>query len=434
MKRGYFVQIAAAATALMTVLVTVLFSAKKSHAGDTTGITKTAPVSPKVVEQTLDLDIGALAGGQPETWELQVDKVLVDIGQPVWEGTPLFRVTPDSVQKIRTALQKEIMDADKECALLEAGQRALYLQASQEYDRDITDGKYADITYKNKCDALQEKADVAKQAVDDRQNQINENLLELARIQQELAQAQGYLWDARTAVYENYNDRYDNAYYYAVYENTREAAEKMTRQLEEQVKSLTRKNELLLYEVDEALRTYHQLIQDLEKEKLAVKMDYDTKIYHAETASEWYDIQTGNPDSALQDARERYQSALRNIRAFDAYVARNQILSGYSGILADIVAEAGDSVSANDRLVTFYDQQAVTMAIPLDGKEYRAVNAEEAVKVTFADCPDEIYEGRITKVSDTVSGYTVTVTVQCGAADIYEGMTGSVTFCPHFSR
>ena len=63
-------------------------------------ITKSAAVSMGVAEQTFDLDISS---------PLQIEEVLVSAGQQVQKGTVLFRVTEDSVQSVRTALQREIL-------------------------------------------------------------------------------------------------------------------------------------------------------------------------------------------------------------------------------------------------------------------------------------------------------------------------------------
>lgn len=399
----------------------------------TVGITKSASVSAAAAGQTFDLDIGALTGGNCTA--LQIEEVLVSAGQQVQKGTALFRVTADSVQNARTILQRNVLDANRDCELLEARQRELRLQASQGYDNDVMDGKYAGMLYNNRREALQKKADDAKKTVDDKQNQVNENLSELTQAQQELVKARKYLNEAEIAVSENYDDRYKNAYYYTVYEETREAAENMVNHLEEQVERLTQKNESLLYEVDAAVRVYHQILQDLEKEKLTAKMDYDTEILGSETATEWYDIQMIRFDNALQEANARYQSVLQNIRQFNAYLLHNQVHCSHSGVIADIMVEAGDTVGKDDRLVLVYGQETVTLNVSLSETDYLAVNQEETVNVSLMDYPDRIFEGRITDVSNRKCGkdsenpyYIVTVAIQGDVSGICEGMSGNVTF------
>ena len=54
------------------------------------------------------------------------------------------------------------------------------------------------------------------------------------------------------------------------------------------------------------------------------------------------------------------------------------------------------------------------------------VDQEEPVEIVFAEVPDQIFEGRITKVTD--QDYVVTVTIQGDISGLYDGMTGDVTF------
>lgn len=441
MKKRHFTLTATAVFGIMGIGIAAvimifsgIFFAKKHKADDK--ITKTAPVSLNVTRQTLDLDISACTNETSAA--LQIEEVLVSTGQQVQEGTALFRVTSDSVQNIRTILQREVLDTNRACELLEAKQKELRLLASQSHDKDLMDGKYAGVVYHSRRDALRKKADDAKEAVDEKQNQVNENLLELTQAQQELAQAQKYLKEAEAAVSENYDNRYNNAYYYTTYIKTKETAQNMVNQLQKQVENLTKKNELLLFEVNEAVCAYHQIVQELEREKLAVQMDYDTKIYDSETASEWYDIQMADLDSEMQEARERYQAALQNIRTFNASIVRNQVCSRYSGVLLDIMVEAGSLVRENDSLVTLYDPETARINVLLSEAEYLAVNQEEAVTISFGDVPERIYEGKVTqvtldtKVSDQKgsgqieTNYIMTVTIQGDISGISEGMTGSV--------
>ncbi len=414
----YLIPTVAAIVSMTCIGIAVIGRDTAAGSGTQSGvITKSAAVSMGVAEQTFDLDISS---------PLQIEEVLVSAGQQVQKGTVLFRVTEDSVQSVRTALQREILDTSRDCDALEASQREVSILASQSCDSSAINAEYAGVLYRSRCDALQSKADKAREAVDEKQNQVNENLLQLTRAQQELADAREYLNKAQIAVSENYDSRYQNAYYYIVYEKTRENAENMVNQLEEQVEHLTERNESLLYEVDESLRTYHQIAQELEKEKLAARMDYDAGIHASQTAQEWYDIQMAGLDSALQEARGRYQTALQNIRQFDAYVAHNQVLCGYNGVLLDIMVEAGGTVCKNDILVRLYDQKAATINVLLHEEEYPAIDQEEPVEIVFAEVPDQIFEGRITKVTD--QDYVVTVTIQGDISGLYDGMTGDVTF------
>lgn len=457
-KNGRMVIIGIMAFIMGTTVTAAVFSAQRNQEAENTshetyhemtaeygilarGITKTVPCTLGVAEQTWDLDVGTVTDGNSVSEGLQIEEVLVSAGQQVQKGTALFRVTQDSVRKAREHLQREILDTNRTCELLEARQKELQLQALQRYDSDMIDGKYADLTYSSKCGALQKKADDAKEAVDHKQNQVNENLLELAQAQQELWDAQKYLREAQAAVSENYENRYRDPYFYTVYGNTMETAENMVAQLESRVESLTRKNETLLYEVDETARAYRQLVQELEKEKLAAKMERDTDIYSSEMASEWYDIQSAGLGDSLEKARQRYQTALQNIRIFNASIVRGQVLSGYNGIISNIMVEAGDTMDKNDTLVIFYDQEAVTVEASLSEAEYLAVDQNKAANIVFSQHPDKIYKGIITGTlniesdeDSTSPRYKVTIAVQGDIEGFPVTKTCEVTFLTSDTR
>lgn len=440
------------------------------HGNLTVGISEDSSVAIGTVEQTFDLDISALvsddsgsgtnasstgsfgmgqnqnAGGMmsfgtagmtytSESQSMEVDEVYVTVGQEIAEGTPLFHVTADSVEKIRTALEEDVSDTLEDYETLKVEQQQSRTQVSQEYDTYVVNGKYASLIYDNTVKELQEAVDEATEDVDSKQNELNENLLELTKLQEELVKAQKQLKEAEGAVSESYGTRYDNAYYYTVYENTRETAQKLVDQLEENVESLTGENETLSQEINEAVRTLNQATLDLEKGKLEAKKTYDIDDYYSGAASEWYEIQTASLDNTLQSAENSYNNAVEKLDEFDSYIVDNTVLSEYSGVITQVGLGVGDSVSRNSSLVVLYDKEAVTMEVSLAEEDYNTIDTEGKVNISYTAYPDSIYTGTITEVSDaeydSSSGgvyYTVTVTVQGDVSGLYEGMTGEVTF------
>ena len=442
----------------------------------TVGISEDASVTIGTVEQTFDLDISALvsddAGSETnasspggfgmgqnqnfggmmsfgttgttytsESQSMEVDEVYVTDGQEIAVGTPLFHVTTDSVEKIRTALEEDVSDTQEDYETLQVEQQQSRVQATQEYDSYVTNGKYASLVYDNTVKELQKAVDEAAETVDSKQNQLNENLLELSDMQAELVKAQQQLDEAQGAVSANYSTRYENAYYYTVYENTREIAQKLVDQLEENVESLTEENETLSQEIDAAVRDLNQKTLDLEKGKLDAKKTYDIDNYYSGAASEWYAIQTASLDNELQKAKDSYDDAVGKLDEFDSYIVDNTVLSEYSGVITQVGLGVGDSVSRNSSLVTLYDKEAVTMEVSLAEEDYNTIDTEGKVNISYTAYPDSIYTGTITEVSDaeydSSSGevyYTVTVTVQGDGTGLYEGMTGEVTFVTKETR
>lgn len=447
---------------------------KVEYGSLTVGITEEATVEIGMLEQTFDLDISALvdsdsasdsqstAGGMQggfggmgnggsvsmmsfgtfrtdspssQSQALEVAGVMVAVGQEIKEGDLLYTLTTESVNEIRETLSKDINDTKADYEALQIEQEESRTQAQQGYDTYVTNGKYAQFIYENDIKTYQDAVDKAVEDVNNKQNTYNEKLLELAELQQEYEEAKEFLREAQGAVSENYAGRHENAYYYTVYLNTRDTAQKLADQFEDDMESLNEEIEQLLLDIQTAVRTMNQCQIDYKKAKLDLGKTQDTDAYYASKASEWYSIQTASLDNELSSAKKSYDASVEKLAEFDHYVQNNGILSEYSGVVTEVKLSEGDTLSGGSSLVTLNDQENVTMDVSLDEDDYNAVDKDGTVNIVFTAYPDEIYSGRITAVSDaeydSSTGtvyYTVTVTVQGEVSGLYEEMTGSVTF------
>lgn len=451
---------------------TVYRETKVAYGNLTVGITEEATVKIGTLEQRFDLDISALVDSDAtnsqtqagaiqgdfgnmrngntgmmsfglfnmdslvsQSQSLEVADVKVTVGQEIKEGDLLYTLTSESVDEIRKALSDDIDDTKADYEALQIAQEESRTQAQQEYDTYITNGKYATLIYENELKTYQDALEEAVEAVDDKQNTYNEKLLELAELQKEYAQAQEFLHEAQGAVSENYSRRYENAYYYTVYLNTRDTAQKLADQFQEEIDSMNEELTQLSLDIQAALRTMSQSQLDYEKAKLDLGQTQDIDIYYANKASEWYDIQTASLDNELSSVKKSYDAAVKKLDEFDSFVQDNCVLSNYSGVVTEIPLSKGDTLSKESSLVVLNDYGAVTMDVSLSKDDYNAVDKNGTVNIAFTAYPDETYYGKITEVTDAEYDsslgnvyFTVTVTMQGEVSRLYEGMTGEVTF------
>ncbi len=474
------------AAAVVGILAVLLRLVGREHSGEevvyredrveygslTVGITDEATVEIGTLEQRFDLDISALvdggstsdtqaAGAMPggfggmgnggtgmlsfgslnvdspasQSQSLEVADVRIAVGQEIREGDLIYTLTTESVDEIRGTLSEDIDDAKADYEALEVEQEESRTQAQQGYDTYVTNGKYAQLIYQNALKTYQDALEEAVENVDDQQNAYNEKLLEFADLQEEYAKTLELVREAQGAVSENYEGRHENAYYYTVYLNTRDTAQKLADQFEEELESTNEELEQLSLDIQTAVRTMNQCQLDYEKAKLELGQTQDIDIYYAGKASEWYSIQTASLDNELSSAKNRYDAAVEKLAAFDSSVQDNGIVSEYSGVVTEVLLSEGDTLSGGSGLVVLNDQETVTMDVSLGENDYNAVDRDGTVNIVFTAYPDEMYSGRITEVSDaeydSSSGavyYTVSVTVQGDVSGLYEGMTGDVTF------
>ena len=429
----------------------------------TVGITEDSTVNIGTVSQTFDLDISALVssdssfssstsqndsmggmgmqmfsfGGDTYTsqsQEMVIDSVHITVGQEIQAGDVLYTLTEDSVEEIRTQLEEDVEDTLADYQALTVEQQQSYLTAKQGYDTYVTNGSLAELTYNKELQDLQDKVDEAADTLEEKQNQVNENLEKLVELQEELTSAKKDLKDAEAAVSENHDNRYNDPYYYTVYLSTRDMAQTIVDEIEEDIESLTDENETLLTEIGEATRSWNEACRNLESEKLTAQQTLETDQYYASVSSEWYSIQTTSLDNEKQSAYASYESAVKKLDEFNSYIVGNDVIADYSGVVTEVPLEEGDGVTRNTSLVTLYDASDVTMEITVSEDDYKAIDQDGEVNITYTAYPDVVYNGVISEVSDAAydssSGevyYTITVTVQGDVSGLYEGMTGDVT-------
>ncbi len=429
----------------------------------TVGITEDSTVNIGTVSQTFDLDISALVssdsssssstsqndsmggmgmqmfsfGGDTYTsqsQEMVIDSVHITVGQEIQAGDVLYTLTEDSVEEIRTQLEEDVEDTLADYQALTVEQQQSYLTAKQGYDTYVTNGSLAELTYNKELQDLQDKVDEAADTLEEKQNQVNENLEKLVELQEELTSAKKDLKDAEAAVSENHDNRYNDPYYYTVYLNTRDMAQTIVDEIEEDIESLTDENETLLTEIGEATRSWNEACRNLESEKLTAQQTLETDQYYASVSSEWDSIQTTSLDNEKQSAYASYESAVKKLDEFNSYIVGNDVIAEYSGVVTEVPLEEGDGVTRNTSLVTLYDASDVTMEITVSEDDYKAIDQDGEVNITYTAYPDVVYNGVISEVSDVAydssSGevyYTITVTVQGDVSGLYEGMTGDVT-------
>ena len=442
----------------------VTYRATTVEYGDlTVGITEDSTVNIGTVSQTFDLDISALVssdsssssstsqndsmggmgmqmfsfGGDTYTsqsQEMVIDSVHITVGQEIQVGDVLYTLTEDSVEEIRTQLEGDVEDTLADYQALTVEQQQSYLTAKQGYDTYVTNGSLAELTYNKELQDLQDKVDEAADTLEEKQNQVNENLEKLVELQEELTSAKKDLKDAEAAVSENHDNRYNDPYYYTVYLNTRDMAQTIVDEIEDDIESLTDENETLLTEIGEATRSWNEACRNLESEKLTAQQTLETDQYYASVSSEWYSIQTTSLDNEKQSAYASYESAVKKLDEFNSYIVGNDVIAEYSGVVTEVALEEGDGVARNTSLVTLYDASDVTMEITVSEDDYKAIDQDGEVNITYTAYPDVVYNGVISEVSDAAydssSGevyYTITVTVQGDVSGLYEGMTGDVT-------
>lgn len=432
----------------------------------TVGITENSTVNIGTTSQTFDLDISSLVDSDTSTastsgskvdfgfgnvgmnfsfgstsfsseeQEMCVEQVHVTVGEEIKVGDVLYTLTEESVNEIREELEEDVADTLEDYQALQTEQMGTKVTVKQGYDTYVMNGKLAQLEYDLAVEELEEAVTEAEEAVNEKQEQLNEDNLKIQDLNEQLATAKAVLKEAKAAVEENYENRFENAYYYITFKQAKEEAQELVDSLEEELEDLQEETATLQKEIAESLRTYNQSVRELEQGKLEAQNTYDTDMYYAEAASDWYQLQLESLEFEKESSYHNYQSAVSKLEDFNAYIVGNDVISEYDGIITDVYLAQGDSLGKNTVLVAVYNADEITMDVDLSQADYETIEKDGKVYISCDAYPDDLFTGYISEVSDAAYDsstasvyYTITVTLQGdNLTGLYEGMSGEVTF------
>lgn len=454
----------------------VIYKETKAASGIlTVGITKSGSVDIGTVEQTFDLDMSALqrvdteddsnlqgsgnAGGMPsfgggafgggpdmfsqmlggsgnlteagDDFSLTVAGVSVSVGQRVEAGDVLYEIEEESVSGLETELQTNVKKAKTDLDALYADQTLSKQTAKYTYDSSMAYGSYAETEY---AATIRELNDT-----------VEENRITLERAQASLAEYQAKLADI-TESYEDAAQVVKNCEYslnstspsnagnYVYYYELTKSAQSTADSLERQKEELENNVEQAQTNVEKALENYNASVRGLEKGQLSAKQVYDLRNLAYSTARETYNITLENlkEDAAAQE--EIYEEAKEKWEEYSSYINGNAVLAQYDGIITSVELKEGDSISTGSLLVTLYDMEDVTMTVTADEDDMEDISSGSEAAISFTAYPEEIFTAKVTEISDASTDsdgnvvYDVTVTLEGDVSELFQGMTGDITF------
>lgn len=150
------------------------------------GVTESGSVSIETVEQAYELDFlsasqsgglavnanqGASSDDEADDY-LEVEEVYISEGMIVSEGTPVLKLTSDSVEAVRANLQKAVDDAQDELNNAEFDDEKTLMTAKHEYENNLASGETAQWVYENIIKKLEKSVSDINEKIED----INEKI------------------------------------------------------------------------------------------------------------------------------------------------------------------------------------------------------------------------------------------------------------------
>ena len=423
----------------------------------TVGLQETGSMEVGTTEQTFELDMSAYteSGDSSFSWEqgagifqgmtagnssssssrsLIVEEVLVTEGQEVSEGDPLYRISQDSIDKLREELTSDVADAQVTLEQTQTQLAMSQLEAQQKYETDTAYGDaLAQAEYDNTIKQLEEAVtDIEEQIAD-----ANEELLELneqlTEYQTDLATEQEILERAEYVL--ETTDMITDAYGWITAENAREDAADVIETLEEEIETATESIEETTAEIESLTDSLTGAQKDLEQGLIDAQAQLSLRTLDYSNASERYAVSVGMAEFEAQAAQEDYDDAVAKLNEFDAVLGEQTVNSDYNGVIAEISLAAGDVVDTGTTLVVLSDYDEVTVTVSLAESDLENVSEGDEVNVSIDAYPDDTFSGMVDEIGDAAydssTGTTyadVTIKLSGDTAKLYDGMTAEITF------
>lgn len=312
---------------------------------------------------------------------LEVEEVYLSVGSEVKVGDPILKLTAESVAEYKETLEDAVSSAQLALKKAQLEAKSTKLNAQYTYNTNVTKGNVAQSEYDTTVAELQANVDSAQASVDASASKIAE------------------------------------------YQKKIEKGEKCSAALAEEQAN------------------YNSLISKLESAKnnqatktVEAKQKYEEAMLKYNNADSLYQIDTADIDSEIDEAQDTLDDANEALTSFNSLIGDGTVYAQYAGTIASLGYEAGDELSSSTEVATFADASDITMTVSVSQEDISAVKIGDAVEIALTAYEDKVYEGQVKTVdtsassgSSTVS-YDVTVIFTGDTSDVYQDMTGNVTF------
>ncbi len=423
------------------------------------GVTENGSVDVGTVTQDFDLDISEFTGSRSFTFgmesqggdmvmgmmpevsdsgsasdrQLEIEQVYVEAGQEIEAGTPILKLTQESVEGIRTKLNQDVTDAELVYQQALTSQKQAEADAEGEYRLNSLYADYSQAEYDETVLALTEAVEAAEETLTKTQAESADAQAELAEKEELLAEEKKVLENALFTA--EGTDKENALYWWIIAQQTVDEARELVDTLEDEIAQL--RVDIADYgeKITENETALALARKELESGEVTARGELDKRKYNAENAQEIYDVAIEQSACEAETAKEDYEQAAWKLEEFDTVIKEQVISADTSGVITEVYAAAGDYLTGNMELISLNNYDEVTITVSVEEDDLEAAAPGNTVNVTLAAFADEVFTGTVTEIGDAEidsntnkTMYSVTVTVQNTGRVLYQDMTAEVTF------
>lgn len=384
-----------------------------------------------------DMMMGMMPGtsdaGSEADRQLEIEQVYVEVGQEIEAGTPVLKLTQESVEGIRTELSQDVTDAELVYQQALTSQKQTQADAEGEYKLNSLYALYSQAEYEETVSALTEAVEEAEKALTDAEE-------ELCSAQEELAEKEALLAEEKK-VLENAlftaegTDKENALYWWIIAYQTADDAGEMVDTLKEEIEQLKKDIEDYSEKKTENETALALAQKELESGEITAKGELEKREYNAENAQEIYDVAMEQSAFETETSLQDYEEAAGKLEEFDSVIVEQVISAENSGVVTEVYVAVGDTLTQNMDLLSLNNYDEVTITVSVEEDDLDAAALGNKANVTLAAFEDKVFTGTVTEIGDAEidsntnkTMYSVTVTVLNTGNVLYQDMTAEVTF------
>lgn len=365
--------------------------------------------------------------------KLEIEQVYVEAGQEIEAGTPILKLTQESVEGIRTELVQDATEAELVYQQALTSQKQTEVDAEGEYKLNSLYATYSQTEYEKTVSNLAEAVENAEKALTDTKEELADAQEELARKETLLAEEKKVLENALFTA--EGTDKENALYWWIIAYQTADDAQEMVDTLEEEIEQLKESIEDYSGEKTENEIALALAQKELESGEVTARGELDKRNYNAQNAREIYDVAIEQSEFETETAMEDYEEAAGKLEEFDSVIIEQVISADNAGVITEVCVAAGDSLTQDMDLISLNNYDEVTITVSVEEEDLEAAALGNTVNVTLAAFEDEVFKGTVTEIGDAEINsntnrtmYSVTVTVPNTGNVLYQDMTAEVTF------
>lgn len=369
-------------------------------------------------------------GSQDST--LTVSGVCVSVGQQVKAGDPLYYLEEESVSELEEQLKANVEKARADLEAVYADQELSRQTAEYTFDTGQAYGGYASTEYSAAIQELENAVEDKKSALEKARKTLEEYRKQLEQAAKDYEAAAEVLKNTEWS--RDNTDKWDSTYDYVQYFQMAQTAKASADSLEQKKEQLENNVEQAESNADSCARELAEAERALEQGKLSAGQTLKLRQLAYNTAQETYDIALGYLEEDAAEQEETCADAEEKWEEFSSHIQGHTVRAQYDGVITEVGLEEGDTLKTNDKLVTFYAEDEITMTVPVDEDDMTDIQEGTQANISLTAYPDRIFTGSVTEISDAETDssgnvtYKVTVTMTGDVSGFFQGMTGEVTF------